>query len=118
MVISSVSRSLTLHMQGHPPEHRHFQNKKIPAHITYAYKRGVPIIKNDDFYELPSDKTKNIDLLFLIASAPVATAAVPESGSGSYVCLALAMELAMNELAEKFPGFFPEEAKPSNNRKM
>ena len=81
----------------------------------YAYKKGATIIKNDDFYELPNGKTKKIDLLFLIASAPVATGALPEAGSGSYVGLALSMELAMNELAKKFPSFFPANTKPSNN---
>ena len=59
-------------------------------------------------------KTKKVDLLFLIASAPVATASVPESGSEPYAGLAIAMELATNELSKKFPAFFAEEAKSSN----
>ena len=105
-------------MQGHPPQHRHFQDESIPAHIMFAYKQGATIVKNDDFYSLPDGKNKTIDVLFLIASAPVTTGALPESGSGSYVGLALTMELAMNELAEKFPAFFPGNTKPSNNRKM
>ena len=84
----------------------------------FAYKQGATIVKNDDFYALPNGETKTIDLLFLIASAPVATGALPESGSGSYVGLALSMELAMNELAEKFPSFFPENAQPSSNDNM
>ena len=44
----------------------------------------------------------------------MAIAAGPESGSGPYVGLALAMELAMNELSKKFPAFFAEAAKSSN----
>ena len=65
---------------------------------------------NEDFYAMPDSGTKQVDLLFLIASAPVATTAMPETGSGSYVGLALAMELAMDELVDKFPTFFPAES--------
>ena len=59
---------------------------------------------------MPEDgPPKKIDLLFLIANAPVKTAAFPEAGSESYVGLAEAMELATNELSEYFPAFFVEE---------
>ena len=93
-------------MKGHPPQHQHFRNKKIPAHITFAYKEGVKILKNDDFYNLPDGVHKEVDLLFLIANAPVSMAGIPEGGSESYVGLAVAMELATTELAERFPLFF------------
>ena len=95
--------------QEHPPPHRRFKDKRIPAHITYAFQKDATIVKNDDFYELPEDGPKKIDLLFLIANAPVKTAAFPEAGSESYVGLAEAMELATNELSEHFPAFFVEE---------
>ena len=99
-------------MQEHPPQHRRFEDKRIPAHITYAYQKGATIVKNDDFYKLPETGSKKIDLLFLIANAPVKTASFPEDGSESYVGLAEAMELAMNELSEHFPAFFVEETEP------
>ena len=70
-------------------------------------------MKNDDFYAFPTNKSKNIDLLFVIANAPVATASLPEAGSGSYVALANSMELAMDELSEKFPAFFGGKTQPS-----
>ena len=79
---------------------------------------GVTIVENEDFYALPDGETKKVDLLFLIASAPVATASLPEAGSGSYVGLALTMELAMNELVDKFPTFFPAKANPSHKCNM
>ena len=93
-------------MQDYPPQHRRFKDERIPSHITYAYKKGATIARNNDFYMLRPGQTKKVDLLFLIASAPVATASVPDAGSESYVGLAIAMELAMNELTEKFPAFF------------
>ena len=101
-------------MQDYPPHHRRFHGKKVPAHITYAYKKGVTIAKNEDFYTLPNGQTKKVDILFLIASAPVATGSLPVAGSESYVGLAIAMELAMNELSEKFPAFFGERTRPLN----
>ena len=99
--------------QERPPPHRRFNDKRIPAHITYAYKKAATIAKNDDFYKLPETGSKQIDVLFLIANAPVKTASFPVAGSESYVGLAEAMELAMNELLELFPAFFVEEAEPS-----
>ena len=105
-------------MQDYPPQHRHFHGEKIPAHISYAYKKGATIAANDDFYKLPNGRTKTVDVLFLIASAPVKMASLPETGSESYVGLAIAMELAMNELSEKFPSFFVQGTPPSNNNKM
>ena len=98
-------------MQDHAPQHRHFEDKKIPAHVTYAYKQGATIAENNDFYELPEGVHKKVDLLFLMANAPVKTASLPEEGSQSYVGLALAMELAINELADKFPAFFGEKTR-------
>ena len=65
---------------------------------------------------MPEGQTKTVDLLFVIAGAPVATASLPEAGSESYVGLAIAMELAMNELAEKFPSFCVQGTRPSNER--
>ena len=58
-----------------------------------------------------------MDLLFLIASAPVGTLSMPEAGSESYVGLAVALELAMNELAEKFPIFFAQGTAQSKKHK-
>ena len=101
-------------VQDYPPQHRRFNDEKIPAHITYAYKKGATIAENNDFYPLPKHQTRKVDILFLIASAPVATGSLPEAGSESYVGLAIAMELAMNELSEKFPAFFGEGKRESN----
>ena len=100
--------------QGHPPEHHRFKDKRIPEHITYAYKRAATIIKNEDFYQLPDNGTYTIDLLFLMSNAPVATASFPEAGSESYVGLANAMELAMDELSTMFPEMLRGETKSSN----
>ena len=99
--------------QEHPPPQRQFEDKRIPSHITYAFQKGATIVKNDDFYKLPETGSKKIDLLFVIANAPVKTASFPEDGSEPYVGLAEAMELAMNELSEHFPAFFVEETEPS-----
>ena len=79
--------------------------------MTYAYKKGVTIVRNDDFYEMPEGNNKTIDLLFLMANAPVATQSLPESGSEPYVGLAKAMELATMRLSEKFPAFFGDEGR-------
>ena len=105
--------------QGHPPPHRHFDDKHIPAHITYAYQTGVTILENEDFYTFPDGvKKKQVDLLFLIASAPVKTGAFPEGGSESYAGLAIAMELAMGKLVDKFPAFFSEVVDPPREHEM
>ena len=101
-------------IQGHPPQHHRFKDKRIPAHITYAYKEGATIIKNDDFYQLPDNETHTIDLLFLMSNAPVPTASFPEAGSEAYVGLANAMELAMDELSTMFPEILRGETKSSN----
>ena len=101
-------------MQDYPPQHQRFEDKKIPSHITWAYKQGATIAENDDFYPLPKHETRKVDILFLIASAPVKTGSFPEAGSESYAGLAIAMELAMNELAQKFPTFFVKGARDSN----
>ena len=68
-------------LQDNPPQHHRFENTRIPRHVTYAYARNATIARNDDFYEMPEGKTKTIDLLFLIANAPVPTQSIPESGS-------------------------------------
>ena len=96
-------------MQDHPPQHLRFKDERIPAHVTYAYKKGATIARNKDFYSLPEGEPKKIDLLFLIANAPVATGSLPEAGSFSYASLAVAMEQAINELSGIFPAFFKEE---------
>jgi len=105
-------------MQDYPPQHQRFDDEKIPSHITYAYKKGATIARNDDFYPLPETQTRQVDVLFVIASAPVKTGSLPEAGSESYVGLAIAMELAMNELAEKFPAFFPAGKRKTNRCAM
>ena len=66
-------------------------------------------MRNDDFYEMPEGANKTIDLLFLMANAPVSTLSLPESGSEAYIGLARVMEIATKELSEKFPAFFGEE---------
>ena len=103
-------------MQGHPPQQHHFKDQTIPAHITFAYKERVRIARNDDFYQLPNGTTKTVDLLFLIASAPVPTAALPEGGSESYAGLSIGMQLAMEELSDTFPRFFGQETTTPNQR--
>ena len=62
---------------------------------------------------MPSSGSKQVDLLFVIANAPVSTVSLPNSGSESYVGLATAMELAMYELFKIYPAFFEEATKPS-----
>ena len=71
-------------------------------------------MKNDDFYQLPENKTHTIDLLFLMSNAPVATASFPEAGSEPYVGLSTAMELAVTELSNIFPEILRPETKSSN----
>lgn len=94
-------------MQGDPPQHHRFNDPRIPSHITYAYKQNAKIIKNDDFYVFPEgQQSKEIDLLFLMANAPVGTLSSPESGSQSYSGLALNMQLSMESLSTQFPNFF------------
>ena len=58
---------------------------------------------------MPSSGPKEVDLLFVIANAPVSTVSLPNSGSESYVGLATAMELAMYELFNIYPAFFAQE---------
>ena len=96
-----------MYVQGEPPKHHRFDDDpKIPSHVTYAYKEDVVIAKNDAFYTLQEGKTKTIDLLFLMANAPVKTASLPLGGSESYIGTAATMEFAMEKLSEKFPKFF------------
>ena len=108
-----------MRVQGDPPQHRRFgdsddpsHKRRIPAHITYAYKPGATIVRNDDFYDWPeggAGASRQVDLLFLVASAPVSTVSLPVGGSEAYVGAAVGMELAMEALAEKFPSFFKEQ---------
>ena len=72
-------------------------------------------MRNDDFYEMPEGKSKTVDLLFLMANAPVSTQSLPESGSEQYVGLAKAMELATKKLSERFPAFFVGEEMSTNH---
>ena len=95
-------------MQEGPPKQLPFRDKRIPQHVTYAHKRSATIVENTDFYTLPeSRKKRKVGILFLIANAPVSTASIPDHGSLSNAGLALAMELAMDELSQKFPFLSP-----------
>ena len=98
---------------GTSPQHHRFEDTRIPRHVTYAFAKNATIIKNDHFYSMPKGKTKNIDLLFLMANAPVSTQSLPESGSESFVGLTKAMKLAMEELSRKFPEYFVSEEGPT-----
>ena len=95
----------TVCVQGYPPQQHRFPNPKIPNHVTWAYKRNATISENKQFYTLPEGRTKNIDLLFLMANAPVATLSMPETGSQSYAGMARDMELAVGSLLDMFPHF-------------
>ena len=89
--------------------------------MTYAYKADVAIVENDEFYTLPNNKRKTIDIVFLIANAPVKTASLPVAGSESYIGTAVTMELAMKELmseqllSEELPFFFQKPNVPELN---
>ena len=58
-----------------------------------------------------------MDLLFVMANAPVGLMPMPVDGSQAYVGLARIMEHAINELHETFPDFFGAEPKVSNQHK-
>ena len=111
--MSTIVRISSRHtrVQDNPPRQRRFDNdkipshKKIPNHVTWAYKKDVTIAENNQFYIVPPGNTKKVDLLFLIANAPVATGSMPESGSQSYVGTGVNMELAMEALLDMFPSF-------------
>ena len=96
-------------LQGNPPQHHRFEDPKIPSHITYAFQENAVISENKAFYTMPKDNRKTVDVLFVIASAPVSTLSSPVGGAQSYAGTALAMEHAMMELSDKFPEFFGEE---------
>jgi len=102
----AIRLARTLFFKDNPPRHHRFHDNRIPAHVTYAYKQDARIVRNDEFYEMPEGANKTIDLLFLMANAPVSTVSLPGSGSAPYVGLATAMKLATEELARRFPGFF------------
>ena len=107
-------------MQENPPQQHRFSEPTIPAHVTYAFKKGATIVENKQFYRLPKgfkSQIQKVDILFLIANAPVATASLPERGSQSYVGLATEMELAMQTLVEKFPIFFGEQGEEKSREK-
>ena len=112
------------HLQDEPPQQQRFDDptipshRHIPGHITYAFKKGATIVKNDNFYTLPEGQSKQIDILFLIANAPVKTTTIPEEGSESYVGTAVGMQLATEALSEIFPTFFAQEEEPSKEDKM
>ena len=95
-------------LQEFPPRQNRFPEAQIPDHVTYAYQEGATIVPNDEFYTLPEDKVgkEKVDILFLIANAPVETASMPETGSQKYTGLATDMKLAMDALLKKFPTFF------------
>lgn len=62
---------------------------------------------------MPPNVTKKVNLLFVMANAPVETVSLPVSGSEAFAGLAANMELAMYELFQNFPAFFEQETKPS-----
>ena len=95
-------------LQNNPPQHHRFNDSRIPAHVTWAYIPDARIVRNDEFYEMPEGVNKTIDLLFLMANAPVSTLSLPGSGSEAYAGLANAMKLATEELVRRFPVFFGE----------
>ena len=95
-------------LQENPPQHHRFNDSRIPAYVTWAYIQDATIVRNDEFYEMPEGANKTIDLLFLMANAPVSTLSLPGSGSEAYAGLANAMKLATEELVRRFPGFFGE----------
>ena len=107
LIIDVLSQSTDT--QGAPPQHHRFKNMKIPRQVTYAYKENVSIIENDAFYTIPKDGSKTIDLLFVMANAPVKTASLPSAGAESYVGTTLAMKLVMEELSTNFSSFFPQQ---------
>ena len=77
----------------------------MPKHITYAYKKSAKIVQNDEFYNLDGQDSE-IDVLFLILNAPLATFAHPKEGSIGHVGVAGGMEAAVNALQKLFPSFF------------
>ena len=95
-------------LQDNPPQHHRFNDSRIPSHVTWAYIQDARIVRNDEFYEMPEGVNKTIDLLFLMANAPVPTLSLPGSGSEAYAGLANAMKLATEELVRRFPVFFGE----------
>ena len=100
-----VSVGFTAHQR-----HR-FNDSHIPAHVTWAHIHDARIVRNDEFYEMPRGANKTIDLLLLMANAPVPTLLLrllPGSGSEAYTGPANAMKLATEELVIRFPGFFGE----------
>ena len=77
-----------LYLQGSAPPHYRFENKRVPASITYAYQQHAVIVPNDAFYNLTPNEKRSIDVLFLNANAPVNTVSLPSSGSQAYAGLA------------------------------
>ena len=94
-------------MQGAPPQQYRFEDPYVPKHITYAYKKSAKIIRNDEFYALKDGQESEMDVLFLILNAPLATFAHPKEASIGHVGVAGGMEAAVNALQKLFPSFFP-----------
>merc|ERR1712032_842501 len=83
-----------------------FDDDYVPKHITYAYKKSAKIIRNDEFYVLKEGQDSEIDVLFLILNAPLATFAHAHEGSLGHAGAAAGMEQAIKALQTKFPSFF------------
>merc|ERR1712032_1000962 len=82
-------------------------SKKVPRHITYAYKKDVQIIANKHFYNLNEKKANKIDMLFLMLNGNVGLMPSPNAGSQKYTGTAYGMEKAVDALHKLFPAFFP-----------
>jgi len=103
--ICSVPMADISFFQGAPPQQYRFEDPYVPKHITYAYKKSAKIVQNDEFYNLDGQDSE-IDVLFLILNAPLATFAHPKEGSIGHVGVAGGMEAAVNALQKLFPSFF------------
>ena len=102
----------------------HDRERSHPGSDSFIYhqecdKNQEAVLYRDveKYHSSEDGETKTIDLLFVIANAPVGTLSLPKHGSEAYVGLATAMELAMNEISEEFPSFFAEESEPSGQCK-
>merc|ERR1719174_1167648 len=61
----AIRLASSLFFEDHPPDHHRFEDERIPSHVTYAYKQGATIARNDDFYTMSDGGTKKLDILFL-----------------------------------------------------
>merc|ERR1719182_284479 len=105
--ICSAPMADTSFFAGAPPQQYRFEDPYVPKHITYAYKKSAKIIRNDEFYALKDGQESEMDVLFLILNAPLATFAHPKEASIGHVGVAGGMEAAVNALQKLFPSFFP-----------